>query len=37
MLKRDPWERWKMYLTHPFISIKWYLSLLQSHYGKWKI
>ncbi|XP_026494306.2 3'(2'),5'-bisphosphate nucleotidase 1 isoform X1 [Vanessa tameamea] len=33
MLKRDPWERWKMYLTHPLISIKWYLSLLQSHYG----
>ncbi|CAH0728479.1 unnamed protein product, partial [Brenthis ino] len=33
MLKKDPWERWKMYLTHPFISIKWYLSLLQSHYG----
>ncbi|XP_068618881.1 3'(2'),5'-bisphosphate nucleotidase 1 isoform X1 [Battus philenor] len=33
MLKRDPWERWKMYLTHPFISIKWYLSLLQSNYG----
>ncbi|XP_026742911.1 3'(2'),5'-bisphosphate nucleotidase 1-like isoform X1 [Trichoplusia ni] len=33
MLKRDPWERWKMYLTHPLISIKWYLSLLQSNYG----
>ncbi|XP_053613404.1 3'(2'),5'-bisphosphate nucleotidase 1 isoform X1 [Plodia interpunctella] len=33
MLKRDPWERWKMYLTHPFISMKWYLSLLQSKYG----
>ncbi|XP_028027549.1 3'(2'),5'-bisphosphate nucleotidase 1-like isoform X1 [Bombyx mandarina] len=33
MLKRDPWERWKMYLTHPFISMKWYLSLLQNNYG----
>ncbi|XP_047994027.1 3'(2'),5'-bisphosphate nucleotidase 1 isoform X1 [Leguminivora glycinivorella] len=33
MLKRDPWERWKMYLSHPFISMKWYLSLLQSHFG----
>ncbi|XP_041969466.1 3'(2'),5'-bisphosphate nucleotidase 1 isoform X1 [Aricia agestis] len=33
MLKRDPWERWKMYLTHPLISIKWYLSLLQSNFG----
>ncbi|XP_047505444.1 3'(2'),5'-bisphosphate nucleotidase 1 isoform X1 [Pieris napi] len=33
MLKRDPWERWKMYLTHPFISMKWYLSLLHSKYG----
>lgn len=33
MLKRDPWERWKMYLMHPLISIKWYLSLLQSNYG----
>ncbi|KAJ2953352.1 hypothetical protein O0L34_g942 [Tuta absoluta] len=33
MLKRNPWERWKMYLSHPFISMKWYLSLLQSHYG----
>ncbi|XP_023935854.1 3'(2'),5'-bisphosphate nucleotidase 1 isoform X1 [Bicyclus anynana] len=33
MLKRDPWERWKMYLTHPLISIKWYLSLLQSDFG----
>ncbi|XP_030036614.2 3'(2'),5'-bisphosphate nucleotidase 1 isoform X1 [Manduca sexta] len=33
MLKKDPWERWKMYLTHPFISMKWYLSLLQNNYG----
>ncbi|XP_049877778.1 3'(2'),5'-bisphosphate nucleotidase 1 isoform X1 [Pectinophora gossypiella] len=33
MLKRNPWERWKMYLSHPFISMKWYLSLLQSNYG----
>ncbi|KAM3960483.1 3'(2'),5'-bisphosphate nucleotidase 1 isoform 1-T1 [Aphomia sociella] len=33
MLKRDPWERWKMYLTHPFISMKWYYSLLQAKYG----
>ncbi|XP_072929837.1 3'(2'),5'-bisphosphate nucleotidase 1 isoform X1 [Epargyreus clarus] len=33
MLKKDPWERWKMYLTHPLISIKWYLSLLQANYG----
>lgn len=37
MLKRDPWVRWKMYLTHPLISMKWYLSLLQSNYGKLKI
>ncbi|CAG9132881.1 unnamed protein product [Plutella xylostella] len=33
MLKRDPWERWKTYMTHPFISMKWYLSLQQSNYG----
>ncbi|KAL0869078.1 hypothetical protein ABMA27_007388 [Loxostege sticticalis] len=33
MLKRNHWERWKMYLIHPLISIKWYLSLLQSNYG----
>ncbi|CAH0678889.1 unnamed protein product [Chilo suppressalis] len=33
MLKRNPWERGKMYLMHPFISMKWYLSLLQSNYG----
>ncbi|XP_050675365.1 3'(2'),5'-bisphosphate nucleotidase 1 isoform X1 [Leptidea sinapis] len=33
MLKRDSWEHWKSLLSHPFISMKWYLSLLQSNYG----
>ncbi|XP_077296829.1 3'(2'),5'-bisphosphate nucleotidase 1 isoform X2 [Arctopsyche grandis] len=33
MLNGNTWERWKAYITHPFIGAKWYLSLLHSEYG----